>query len=135
MLRDGPNADEENQDADDVGLEPQDRIGVHRKPLHARFSSRFPHDEKGTAVGLRRRRHPLHRESFRAVAVTAPPTEIFDQPLSEREWRLAPASAVRLKLVVRKATRSRSSRSAFVVASEYQQQRRRGNILNSSDVC
>jgi hypothetical protein len=29
MLRDGGNANEENQDADDVGLEPQDRIGVH----------------------------------------------------------------------------------------------------------
>jgi hypothetical protein len=29
MLRDGGNADEENQDADDVGLEPHDRIGVH----------------------------------------------------------------------------------------------------------
>jgi hypothetical protein len=31
MLGDGGNADEENQDADDVGLEPQDRIGVHGK--------------------------------------------------------------------------------------------------------
>jgi hypothetical protein len=31
MLRDGGNADEENQDTDDVGLEPQDRIGVHGK--------------------------------------------------------------------------------------------------------
>ena len=31
MLRDGGNADEENQDADDIGLEPQDRIGVHGK--------------------------------------------------------------------------------------------------------
>jgi hypothetical protein len=31
MLRDGGNADEEDQDADDVGLEPQDRIGIHGK--------------------------------------------------------------------------------------------------------
>ena len=31
MLRDGGNADEENKDTDDVGLEPQDTIGVHGK--------------------------------------------------------------------------------------------------------
>ena len=31
MLCDGGNADEENQDADGVGLEPQDVIGVHGK--------------------------------------------------------------------------------------------------------
>jgi hypothetical protein len=31
MLGDGGNADEEDQDADDVGLEPQDRIGIHGK--------------------------------------------------------------------------------------------------------
>jgi hypothetical protein len=40
MLRDGGNAEEENQDADDVGLQPQDRIGVHGA-LHRRLSSRF----------------------------------------------------------------------------------------------
>lgn len=40
MLRDGGNAEEENQDADDVGLQPQDRIGVHGA-LHGRLSSRF----------------------------------------------------------------------------------------------
>jgi hypothetical protein len=32
MLRDSGNADEENQDADDVGLEQQGRIRVHGKP-------------------------------------------------------------------------------------------------------
>jgi hypothetical protein len=31
MLRDGGNADEKNQNADDVRLQPQDRIGVHGK--------------------------------------------------------------------------------------------------------
>jgi hypothetical protein len=41
MLRDGCNADEENQDADDVGLEPQDRIGVHGEPSTLGVSSRF----------------------------------------------------------------------------------------------
>jgi hypothetical protein len=31
MFRDGGNADEENRDGNDVGLEPQDRIGIHGK--------------------------------------------------------------------------------------------------------
>jgi len=31
MLRDGGNADEENQNTDDVRLQQQDRIGVHGK--------------------------------------------------------------------------------------------------------
>jgi hypothetical protein len=37
MLRDGSKAEEENQDADDVGLEPQDRISVHGKSLQLGF--------------------------------------------------------------------------------------------------
>jgi len=60
---------------------------------------------------------------------------IDESALNESEWRLAPASAVRSKSVVRKATRSRSWCFAFVVASEHQSRRRRGNVLNSSDVC
>ena len=73
MLRDGRNADEENQDADGVSLEPQDRIGVLVRPLHARLYARFPRDREGRGAGSRTQAHHLspHKE-FRAVAVTAP---------------------------------------------------------------
>jgi hypothetical protein len=40
MLRDGGNADEKNQDTDNVGLEPQDGIGVHGKRSTLGVSSR-----------------------------------------------------------------------------------------------
>jgi hypothetical protein len=82
MLRDGGNADEENKDADDVGLEPQDRIGIHGKLSTLGVSSRFaPVTGRAGGTGLGRRRH-THRQSFRAV--NAPPTEISGQPVSER---------------------------------------------------
>jgi hypothetical protein len=42
MLGDGGNADEENQHADDVGLEPQDRIAIHGGWLHARRFFKIP---------------------------------------------------------------------------------------------
>jgi hypothetical protein len=42
MLRDGGNADEENQDADDIGLEPQDMIGVHGKRSNMGSLQDFP---------------------------------------------------------------------------------------------
>jgi hypothetical protein len=43
MLRGGANADQENQNADDAGLEPQDRIGFHGKAFQARhFFKIFP---------------------------------------------------------------------------------------------
>jgi hypothetical protein len=132
MLRDGGNADEENQDTDDLGLEPQDRIGVHGKcSTDSSLQDLPPGDGEGGCTGFGRRRHPSHRQSFRAV--TAPSTEIFDLALSALGWRLAPAA--RAKLVVRKANRSRSSGSAFVAASEHQPERHRGNALNSSAAC
>jgi hypothetical protein len=89
----------------------------------------------GGEAGGTQAHHLLPHDEFRAVAVIAPRTEIFDLALSEREWRLAPSSAVQSKSVVRKATRSRSSCFAFVVASGRQPPRHRGNVLNSSDVC
>jgi hypothetical protein len=91
-------------------------------------------EENKDADDVARVRASVH-EVFRAGAVIAPPTEIFDRPLSEREWRLAQASAVRSKPAVQKASRSRSSCSTFVVAEVHQPQKRRGNPLNSSDVC
>jgi hypothetical protein len=58
-------------------------------------------DGEGGGTGFGRRRHPSHRQSFRAV--TAPSTEIFDVALSALGWRLAPAWAARAKLVVGKS--------------------------------
>jgi hypothetical protein len=108
-------------------------IGVHGKPLHARLSSSFSRKRGGRGRGVRTQAgHLSPHEEFRAVAVTAPRTEIFDLPLSECEWRPAPVSAVRSRPVVRKASRIRSSRSAVVVASVHQPRRSRGNVLNNS---
>jgi hypothetical protein len=106
MLRDGGNADEENQDADDVGLEPQDRIGVHGERSEDGLSSRFPRE--GVPRVRTQARQPSHRHSFRAVFVSAPSTEISDVALTALGWRLAPASAARANPVVRKASQSRS---------------------------
>jgi hypothetical protein len=39
MLGDGGNTDEENQDADDISLEPQDGIGVHGIALKQFFTA------------------------------------------------------------------------------------------------
>jgi hypothetical protein len=59
MLRDGGNADEENQNADDVRLEPQDRIGVHGKLSTLGVSPRFaPVTGRADGTGLGRGRHP-----------------------------------------------------------------------------
>jgi hypothetical protein len=78
---------------------------------------------------------PRGWDAFSAVAVTPPLTEIFDLALGEREWRLAPALVVRPKPAGRKATRSTSSCSTSVVASEHWPQPRPDNVLNSGDVC
>jgi len=47
MLSEGGDTDEENQDSDDVGLEPQDRVGVHGKV------STFFRSGEGTGLGRR----------------------------------------------------------------------------------
>lgn len=81
MLRDGGNADQENQDADDIGLEPEDRIGLHGKRSKMSSLQDFPVTVVPRLRTQEARQHS-HRHSFRVIVVTAPATKILDLALA-----------------------------------------------------
>jgi hypothetical protein len=90
-----------------------------------------PGDREGGGTGLGADAIP------RIASHSAPSAEIFDLALTALGWRLAPASAARAKLVVRKTNRSRSRGFVWsaIARHDRQPQRHRGNSLNSSAAC